>query len=145
MLNIADCQRSRIETAGRHRIALAKWPPLKSLQAINAGEGVEKREPSCAAVHACSVMSFSLRGPMDCSPPGSSVHGILQARILEWVTISFSRGSFPLRDRTCISSVSSIGRQILYHWATWEALVAVITHSKITESTGILSLTQGHD
>ena len=31
--------------------------------------------------------------PMDCSPPGSSVHGILQARILEWVAISFSRGS----------------------------------------------------
>ena len=33
--------------------------------------------------------------PMDCSPPGSSVHGILQARTLEWVAISFSRGSFP--------------------------------------------------
>ena len=35
----------------------------------------------------------TLWGPMDCSPPGSSVHGILQARILEWVAISFSRGS----------------------------------------------------
>ena len=34
-----------------------------------------------------------LRDPMDCSPPGSSVHGILQARVLEWVGISFSRGS----------------------------------------------------
>ena len=61
MLNIADCQRSRIKTVGRHHITLAKWPPLKSLQATNAGEGVEKREPSCTAVHACSVMSFSLR------------------------------------------------------------------------------------
>ena len=38
--------------------------------------------------------------PMDCSPPHSSVHGILQARILEWVAISFSRGSFLPRDRT---------------------------------------------
>ena len=38
--------------------------------------------------------------------PGSSVHGILQARILEWVTISFSRGSFPSRDRTPISSIA---------------------------------------
>ena len=35
----------------------------------------------------------TLRDPKDCSPPGSSVHGILQARILEWVAISFSRGS----------------------------------------------------
>jgi len=38
--------------------------------------------------------------PMDCSPPGSSVHGILQARILEWVAISFSRVYFPPRDQT---------------------------------------------
>ena len=36
---------------------------------------------------------LTLRNPMDCSPPGSSVHGILQARMLEWVAISFSRGS----------------------------------------------------
>ena len=48
---------------------------------------------------------------LDCSPPGSSVHGILQARILEWVVSSFSRGSSWPRDRTC---VSCIGRQILY-------------------------------
>ena len=36
----------------------------------------------------------TLCNPMDCSPPGSSVHGVLQARILEWVTIPFSRGIF---------------------------------------------------
>ena len=36
---------------------------------------------------------LTLRDPVDCSPPGSSVHGILQARVLEWVAISFSRGS----------------------------------------------------
>ena len=47
--------------------------------------------------------------------PGSSVRGISQARILEWVAISFSGGSFQLRDQTCISSFS---RQVLYHWAT---------------------------
>ena len=46
---------------------------------------------------------------MDCSLPGRSVHGILQARILEWVIISFSRGSSPPRDGTC---VSCIGRWI---------------------------------
>ena len=44
-------------------------------------------------------MSDSLQS-MDCSPPGSSIHGILQARILEWVAISFSRGSSRPRDRT---------------------------------------------
>ena len=42
----------------------------------------------------------TLCDPMDCSPPGSSVHGILQARILEWVAISFSRGSSQARDGT---------------------------------------------
>ena len=41
--------------------------------------------------------------PMDCSPPGSSVHEIFQARILEWVAISFSRGSSQPRDRTRVS------------------------------------------
>ena len=55
---------------------------------------------------------------MDCSLPGFSVHGIFQARILEWVVISSSRGLSQPRDPTCISC---IGRHILYHWATWEA------------------------
>ena len=44
---------------------------------------------------------------MDCSPPGSSVHGILQTRILEWVAISFSRGSSSPRNQTCISALAS--------------------------------------
>ena len=52
---------------------------------------------------------------MDYSPRDSSVHVISQARILEWVAISFSRGSFPLRNWT---PASCIGRKILYHWAT---------------------------
>ena len=51
---------------------------------------------------------------MDCSPPGSSVHGILQARIQEWVAISSSRGSSRPRDGTRVSCVSSIGRRVLY-------------------------------
>ena len=52
---------------------------------------------------------LTLFNPMDCSPPGSSVRGILQARRLEWVAISFSRGSSRLRDRTHVSHVSRIG------------------------------------
>ena len=55
--------------------------------------------------------------PMEESPPGSSVHGISQARILELVAISFSRRSSQHRDWTCLSC---IGRQILYHRATRE-------------------------
>ena len=60
--------------------------------------------------------------PMNCSSPGSSVHGISQAGILVWVAISFSRGSSQPRDWT-VSHVSCIGRQILYHWATQEAFI----------------------
>ena len=58
---------------------------------------------------------------MDCSPPGSSVHGILQARILEWVAISFSRASFRPRDQTQVSCIA--GRRFNL-WATrdWHIL-----------------------
>ena len=49
---------------------------------------------------------LTLGNPMDCGPPGSSVHEILQARILEWVTISFSRGSFWPRDQTQVSYIA---------------------------------------
>ena len=58
--------------------------------------------------------------PLECSPPGSSVHGISQARMLEGVAISSSRGSSRHRDQTRVSCVSSIGRRILYCWATGE-------------------------
>ena len=51
---------------------------------------------------------------MDCSPPDSSVRGILQARILEWVVMPSSRGSSQSRDQTLISYVSCIGRRVLY-------------------------------
>ena len=66
-------------------------------------------------------LCLTLSDAVDHSPPGSSIHEILQARILEWVAISFSRESSRPRDRTLISYVSCIGRQILYHCTTWEA------------------------
>ena len=52
---------------------------------------------------------------MDYNPPGSFVHGILQARILEWVAMPSSRGSSGLSDQTHVSYVSYIDRQVLYH------------------------------
>ena len=75
-------------------------------------------------VHACLVSQScpTLGDPMDCSLPGSSVHGILHARILEWMVISLSRESSQPRDWIL---VSCIGRQVLYHRATWEALEGV--------------------
>ena len=57
----------------------------------------------------------TLCDPMDCSPSGSSVHGILQARILEWIGIPFSRGSSQPRDRT---QVSCIAGRFFTVWAT---------------------------
>ena len=62
----------------------------------------------------CKSLSDSLR-PLDCSPPGSPGHGISQARILEWVAISHSRGSSQPRDGTRVSYVSCIGRKVLDH------------------------------
>ena len=50
----------------------------------------------------------TLWNPMDCSPPVSSAHGILQARIWEWVVISFSRGSSRPRDWTCVSRIEPV-------------------------------------
>ena len=75
----------------------------------------------CVCVHACvvrqSVMSNSL-WPMGCSLPGSSVHGILQARILEWVAIPFSRGHSQTRNWTWIS----VAGGFFTVWATREPL-----------------------
>ena len=68
------------------------------------------------AMCAHSVVSDSLRAQRvvdSYSPPGFSLHGNFQARTLEWVAISSSRASSQPRDRTCISCVSCIGRQIL--------------------------------
>ena len=61
-------------------------------------------------------------GPMDCGPPASSVHGILQARTLEWAAISFSRRSSWPRNRT---QVSSIAGRFFINWAMWEAQSAI--------------------
>ena len=70
--------------------------------------------------------------PMDCSPSGSSVHGISQARILEWVAISSSRGSSWARDRTLVSSVAG---RFFTVWATreapWQLQSHIITRTRL--------------
>ena len=68
-------------------------------------------------MHAKSFQScLTLWDPMDCSPLSSSVYGVLQARMLEWVATPSSRGSSPPRDWTHVSGVSCTGRWVLYHW-----------------------------
>ena len=67
-----------------------------------------KRQSACMCAQSCPTLC----NPMDCSPPGSSVHGIFQARVLEWVAISFSRGSFWPRDRWNLC---------LLHLSHWQA------------------------
>ena len=76
----------------------------------------------------------TLCNPIDCSLPEFSVHGILQARILEWIAISFFRGSPQPRDWTC---VSCIGRRVLYHYATREARSGVCILLKASPAWGM--------
>ena len=63
----------------------------------------------------------ALCDPLDCSPPGSTVRGVFQARILEWVAIFFSWGSSCPRAQTHISCVSYITGAFFICWAIWEA------------------------
>ena len=73
-------------------------------------------------VHAQLLQSCpSLCDPIDCNPPGSSVHGVLQAQILEWVAKPSSRGSSQPRNQTHISYISCIGRRFFTTSTTWEA------------------------
>ena len=77
----------------------------------------------------------TLCDPMDCSPPGSSVHGILQVRILEWFAISYSRGSSQPKDGTLVSWIAG---EIFTVWATREALLNTgLILSPFTNNTSI--------
>ena len=80
----------------------------------------------CLVAQSCPTLC----NPVDCGPPGSSVDGILLS--MEWVAISFSRGSSQTRDWTC---VSCIGRWILYHWATGEAPWGPLQETNLSFST----------
>ena len=82
------------------------------------------REGSCSYMGARVLWCFShvhLFVTLACSPPGSSVDGILQARTLECVAMPSSRKSSQPRDRTQVFYVSCIGRQVLYHWRRLES------------------------
>ena len=75
-----------------------------------------------AHAHILAQLCLTLCDPMDSSPPGSSLHGILQARILEWVAISSSQGSSDTGIKPT-SHVSCTDKQILYHWCHLRSLL----------------------
>ena len=108
------------------------WPSVHAaLRSLRSVPQVARLLMSCATVqqlftasvpracmHAKWLQSCpTLCNPMNYIPPGSSVHGTLQARILEWVAMPSSRGSPGPMDRTHVSFVFCIGRQVLYHWS----------------------------
>ena len=95
---------------GSHRVG-HDWSDLAAAAAAQTMD-----IPLCFCMHAKSPQQYpTLYDPIDYSPPGSSVQGILQARVLEWIATLFSgRSSWP-RDQTHVSYISCIGRQVLYH------------------------------
>ena len=86
-------------------IALTRWTSAGKVMSLFFNMLSAKSVQSC----------LTLCDPMNCSRPGSSVHGILQAEILERVSMPFSMGSSQPRDRTHFSYVSCMGRWVLYH------------------------------
>ena len=89
----------------------------------------------------------TLCDPMDCSPPDSSVHGILQARILEWVAMASSRGSSRPRDRNHVSYISYIGRWTILQChlgsPVWKGKKAISHVSTVPESSSSPSVLSG--
>ena len=101
-----------------------KHQSLVGVKAMRGHKGLKRKKLVSHWSDACAVLGLvtqscpTLCDSMDCSPPSSSVHGILQARILEWVAIPFSRGSSWPRDQTWVSCTT--GRFFTF-WATKEA------------------------
>ena len=97
------------------------WPKLIPVISLTLC-GLLYSVVSTVCVRAKSLQSCpTLYDPMEYSPPGFSVHGISQARVLEWAAMTSSRGSYWPKDWICVFCVSCIGRWVRYHCATWEA------------------------
>ena len=82
---------------------------------------------TCLVIQTCPTLC----NPMDCSLPGSSVHGILQARIIKWVDISFSRGSCQPRDQTLVSFIAD---RFFTVWANREVCIYILMFNSSTVS-----------
>ena len=102
-------------------------PILSTLLSDVWGEEYRSQEPVLTMVKWSAVAQLcpTLCDPMSCSLPGSSVHRIFQAIVLEWIAISFSRGSSQPRDRTRVSHI--VDRRFTV-WATREVPLAMVGH-----------------
>ena len=109
-------RRSWLEQSSIPPTQLVVLPSLYLYLQIFSSSLIFSHQLLWCVVFSPSVVSDSLR-PHNCSPPGSSVHGILQARILEWVAIPFSRGSSQPRDRTWVACIAG---RFFTGWATRE-------------------------
>ena len=74
---------------------------------------------TCVCAHMCAQSCPTFCNPIVWELPGSFLHGIFQARTVEWFAISYSRGSSQPRDQTHASCVSCLGNHVLHHCATW--------------------------
>ena len=83
----------------------------------------------CSVAQSC----LTLCDPLNCSPPGFSIHGVFQARILKRVAVSSSRGFSWPKDWTQVSCVSCIGRQIICQCTSWENLQRIIEYNQKTK------------
>ena len=84
------------------KAVLSRWEGVSPVESSTWPNWLLDPSMKVLVTHSC----LTLCHPIDCSPPGSSVHGIFQARILEWVAIPFSRGSCQPRDRTWVSQIA---------------------------------------
>ena len=99
------------------------WNDQREAEKMNKRICVNTTGANTTCVHAKMLLScLTLCNPMDYSPPGSSVHAILQARILKWAAISSSRGFYWPKDRTQVSCGSCIAGGFFTAWVTKEAL-----------------------
>ena len=102
-----NCSILLLKHGNSHRCYIKEW--------MCGVFSVTESKLTLLTAYAHAQLCLTLCNPMDCSPPGSSVYGILQTKILEWVAMPSFKGSSSSRDRTHVSCVSFIGRQVLYH------------------------------
>ena len=117
-LDPTDCSLPGSSVHGIFLARILEWVAISS----SRGSSWPRDRPSASWGSAFAHSYLILCDPVDSNPPFSSIHGILQARILESVARPSSRGSSQPRDRTHDCLPLPCYRWILYHWATWEAL-----------------------
>ena len=106
------------ETQSVHNLKTTKREQISMINIASCNLVIRSHQVQRWTSYAQSLSCVQLLWPHGCSLTGSSVRGILQARILEWVAISYSRGSSWPRDQAPILCISCIGRQTLNHCAT---------------------------